>query len=91
MSKIKCDIFRIQATKFNFPNAGVLVINLYFIVDSQNINMNDLKLLSLLGEINRILSMTECTNVLLVGAINCEFSRPTNLCKALKHSQRRKA
>ena len=27
VSKIKCDIFRIQATKFNFPNAELLVLN----------------------------------------------------------------
>ena len=26
VSKIKCDIFRIQATKFNFPNAELLVL-----------------------------------------------------------------
>ena len=46
-------------------------LNLYFMVDSQNNNMNDQ------GEIDRILSTTECKNVLLVGDINCDFSRPT--------------
>ena len=30
VSKIKCDIFKIQTTKFNFPNAELLVLNLYF-------------------------------------------------------------
>ena len=79
MSKIKCDIFRIQATKFNFPNAELLaLLVLYFMVDSQNNNMNDLELLSLLGEIDRILYTTECKNVLLVGDINSNFSRPTH-------------
>ena len=79
VSKIKCDIFRIQATKFNFPNAELLaLLVLYFMVDSQNNNMNDLELLSLLGEIDRILYTTECKNVLLVGDINCDFSRPTH-------------
>ena len=38
-------------------------LNLYFMVDSQNNNMNDQ------GEIDRILSTTECKNVLLVGDI----------------------
>ena len=41
VSKIKCDIFRIQATKFNFPNAELLVLNLNFMVDSQNNNINE--------------------------------------------------
>ena len=40
VSKIKCDTFRIQAKKFNFPNAELFVLNLYFMVDSQNIYMN---------------------------------------------------
>jgi len=78
VSKIKCHIFRIQATKFIFPNAELLVLNLYFMVDSQNNNMNDLELLSLLGGIDRILFITECKNVLLVGDINYDFSRPTH-------------
>ena len=92
VSKIKCDIFRIQATKFNFLNVESLVLNLYFLADSQNNNMNDLELLSLLGEIDRILSTTECENVLLVGDISCDFSRPTYFVQSiLEHLQRRKA
>ena len=84
VSKIKCDIFRIQATKFNFLNVESLVLNLYFLVDSQNNNMNDLELLSLLGEIDRILSTTECKNVLLVGDINCDFSRPSYFVQSIR-------
>ena len=84
VSKIKCDIFRIQVAKFNFLNAELLVLNLYFMVDSQNNNMNNLELqLSLLGEIDRILSTTEFKNVLLVGNINCDFSRPTQFVQSI--------
>ena len=34
VSKIKCDIFTIQATKINFPNAELIVLYLYLMVNS---------------------------------------------------------
>ena len=46
--------------------------------------MNDLKLLSLLGGIDRILFITECKNVLLVGDINCDFSRPSYFVQSIR-------
>ena len=39
-----------KVQKFNFPNAELLLLNLYLMVDFQNNSMNDLELLSLLGE-----------------------------------------
>ena len=66
-----------------FPCAELLVLNLYFMVDSQNNIMNDLELLSLLGEIDRILFTTECKNVILVRDINCDFSRPTQFVQSI--------
>ena len=51
-------------------------------VDSQNNNINDLELLSLLGEIDR--KLTECQNVLLVRDINCDFSRPTHFVQSIR-------
>ena len=38
----------------------------------------------LLGEIDRILSTTGCKNVLLVGDINCDFSRPTHFVQSVR-------
>ena len=64
VTKIKCDNFRIQATKFNFPNAELLIINLYFMVDPQNNNFNDNELLSLLAEIDMIVTSSNSSNLL---------------------------
>jgi len=36
ISQVKSDSFRIQAVKFNFPEADLLLFNLYFMVDPQN-------------------------------------------------------
>ena len=38
----------------------------------------------MLGEIDRILSTTECKNVLLVRDINCDFSRPTHFVQGIR-------
>ena len=75
VTKIKCDNFRIQATKFNFPNAELLIINLYFMVEPQNNNFNDNELLSLLAEIDMIVTSSNSSNLLLSGDINCDFAR----------------
>lgn len=75
VTKIKCDNFRIQATKLNFPNAELLIINLYFMVDPQNNNFNDFELLSLLAEIDMIVTSSNSSNLLLSGDINCDFAR----------------
>ena len=31
VSKIKCENFRLQATRFDFPGADLLIINTYFV------------------------------------------------------------
>ena len=41
VSQINSDSFRIQAVKFNFPGADLLVFNLYFMVDPHNNLFND--------------------------------------------------
>ena len=47
--------------------------------------MNDLELLSLLSEIDRILSTTECKNVLIqIGDINWDFSRPPQFMQSIR-------
>ena len=92
VSKIKCDIFRIQATKFNFPNAELLVLNLYFIWWIPKIRTWMIwNYYFFLSEIDKILSTSECKNVLLIGDINVIFLDKHNLCKVLEHLQRRKA
>jgi hypothetical protein len=41
VSKIKCENYRLQATKFEFPSGSFLVINTYFPCDPRTINFDD--------------------------------------------------
>jgi len=82
--QVKSDSFRIQAVKFNFPEADLLLFNLYFMVDPQNNAFNDNELLSLLAEIEQIIARSECRNVLLAGDINCDFSRNTPMVNIIR-------
>ena len=47
-------------------------------VDPQNNNFNDNQLLQLLAEIDRIISLSDCRNILMAGDLNCDFSRNTH-------------
>ena len=53
VSQIKCENFRIQATKFTFPLSSLLLINLYLMHDPQH-DFNDQELFQTLAEINDI-------------------------------------
>jgi len=75
VTNVKCDNYRLQAAKFNFPESEFLLINAYFMVDPQNNNFNDNELLAVLAEIERIINVTSCIYVILAGDINCDFSR----------------
>ena len=78
VTSIKSDNFRVQAFKIRFPEAELLLFNLYFMVDPQNNNFNDNQLLQLLAEIDRIISLSDCRNILMAGDLNCDFSRNTH-------------
>ena len=79
MTSIKSESYRIQATKFNFPTVDLLIINLYFMVDTQAGNFDDTKLMDLLAEVDRIIHTSDNRNILLVGDLNCDFERNTPL------------
>jgi hypothetical protein len=85
VSIIKSENYRIQAIKFKFPTEELLVFNLYFMVDPQANNFNDNDLLLLLAEIDRILSVSNCRNILLCGDINCDFSRNSNFVNVISN------
>ena len=55
VSKIKCENFRLQATKFNFPNGPLLILNTYFPCDPRTANFDDTELLKLLTDIQTII------------------------------------
>ena len=55
ITNIKSENYRIQAVKVNFPEAEIVLVNLYFMVDTQNNNDDDNELLNLLAELMRII------------------------------------
>ena len=59
-----------MTVEFNFPEADLLLFNVYFMVDPQNNAFNDNELLSLLAEIERFIAISECRNVNLAGDMN---------------------
>ena len=77
--------YRLQAAKFNFPESEFLLINAYFMVDPQNNNFNDNELLAILAEIERIINVTSCINVILAGDINCDFSRNSEFVNIIRN------
>ena len=75
VSKIACDNFRLQATSFSFPSGSVLVINTYFPCDPKTEGFDDTELLTLLADIQTLVTQTQCAHILLAGDLNCHFSR----------------
>jgi len=77
VTNIKSDLYRVQAVKFNFPSADLLIVNLYLMVDPQVDQFDEIGLLNLLAEVNRIIQSSDCRNILLAGDLNCDFMRDT--------------
>ena len=53
-------------------------------VDPHNNLVNDNELMTLLAEIDRIINVTHCRNILLAGDINCDFSKYTQQVKIIR-------
>ena len=85
ISKVKCDNYRIQATKFLLPHGSILVINSYFPGDPRISNFDDTELLTLLSDIRHVIDISECHNVLLAGDLNCHFSRHTRFTDTVRN------
>ena len=60
VSLVKCSNFRLQATKFSFPNGTFLLINTYFPCGPQSANFNENELLNSLMEIRNLLNQEKC-------------------------------
>jgi len=73
VTNIKSDLYQVQAVKFNFPSADLLIVNLYLMVHPQVDQFDEIGLLNLLAEVNRIIQSSECRNILLAGDLNCDF------------------
>ena len=83
VSKLETNHHRIQATKFQFPSASLLLINTYFMCDPQT-DFDDNKLFEILAEIRRIIEVAACENISLVGDLNCDFSRQTPFVQIIR-------
>ena len=81
VSKIKCENFRLQATRFDFPKADLLIINTYFPCDPRADNFNDAELLKLLADIQTIIQQSDPSNIWISGDLNCHFSRNTRFTR----------
>ena len=84
VSKIKCENFRMQATKFDFPSGVFLVINTYFPCDPRTINFDDTELLTLLTSIQNTAQCSGCRNIWLAGDLNAHFQRSTRFTNLVR-------
>ena len=55
-SRVPCSNFRILATKFAFPSNNFLVVNVYFPCDPRVENFDESEIVTLLADINSIVS-----------------------------------
>ena len=85
VSRIKCNNYRLQATKFDLPSGALLVLNSYFPQDPRSSNFDDAEVLSLLTEIRSVIFESDCSNVLLCGDLNCHFPRQTEFTKLVNN------
>ena len=84
VSKIKCENFRLQATKFNFPSCELLILNTYFPCDPRTNSFNDTELLGLLSDIQTVIMQSGISNIWLTGDLNCDFSRRTKFTRTVQ-------
>ena len=75
VSKIKCDNFRLLATKFSFPDSSLLIINTYFPCDPRTNEFDDSELLKVLTDIANTIQSAATHSVLIAGDLNCHFAR----------------
>ena len=75
VTRVECDNFRLLCSKFAFPSGSILLINAYFPCDPRRENFDDSELLTLLSDITNLVNISECTNILIAGDLNCHLAR----------------
>ena len=76
--------FRLQATKFTFPNSSILIINAYFPCDPKIDDFNDSDILTALSDIQLLIRQSNCSDILIAGDLNCHFSRQTRFTNLVR-------
>ena len=84
VSKIKCENFRLQGTKFSLPGGSLLVVNTYFPCDPRVNNFDDNEIVRLLSDINNLIRDSDSSNILVAGDLNSHFSRNTRFSNLIK-------
>ena len=85
VSKVSTNNFRLQGTKFSLPCGSFLLLNTYFPCDPRVNQFDETELLTLLGEIRQVLIKEECIYNLVLGDLNCHFTRQSTFTQ-LVHS-----
>ena len=76
--------WRIQAVKISLPSSTILLINSYFPTDPKTNNFNEDDLQETLQVITNVIDKNHFNSVLLLGDINCDFSRNTRFVQAVQ-------
>ena len=75
VSKVDCPNYRLQATKFSLPGAPILIFNSYFPCDPRTENFDETEVINLLQDIKSVARKSSCSNIILLGDLNCHFPR----------------
>jgi hypothetical protein len=86
VSKVKCNNFRLQATKFSFPNCPILIINGYFPCDPRTANFNDSELVTVLADLKAVIRESHCQDIFLAADLNCHFQRQSRFSEMVRES-----
>ena len=86
VSKVQCNNYRLQATKFSFPSRPILLINCYFPCDPRTENFNDCEVVGLLADLQSVIRQVQNVEVLLAGDLNCHFQRQSRFSIMVKDS-----
>ena len=70
VTKIPCNNYRLQATKFTMNSLDLLVINSYFPCDPRVDNFDDAEVVNLLADLRIVIELSGCDNVIVAGDLN---------------------
>ena len=85
VSKVSCSSCKLQASKFSFPKATILITNCYFRCNPRVENFDDNEILNTLAKIVSSARRSHCPNIVLAADLNYHFSKNTRFTKIVKN------
>ena len=82
--RLKTKNWRLQAQILNFPQIRVLWINAYLPTDPQVESWDETDLVCCLSEVESIINVSDCNNILLCGDLNWEMKRKSKFSNVMK-------